>query len=139
LKSSKAVVLHPVQPDFQTELSATPTEDTIMAITFVDVSTYLVFEYGGPQGNSNARASISLGIPNAFVFLRFYPDSAVIPNNAIAAHVSGKPIYYVNYPYYQYAGVVDLLRNEKPIKFFFRDDNMAAYITTSDEPVGEGE
>jgi len=34
---------------------------------------------------------------------------------------------------------VDLLRNEKPIRFFFRDDNMASYLTTSDEPVGEGE
>src|SRR5262245_20170061 len=99
-------------------------EEHFMAITFVDVSTYLVFSYGGPQGNSDARASISLGIPNAFAFLRFYPDSVAIPNNSIAIHSSGRPMYTVNYPYSQYAGVIDLLRNEKPIRFFFRDDNM---------------
>ncbi len=110
-----------------------------MAMTFVDVSTYLVFAYGGSDGNANSRATISLGIPNAFAFLTFYNEGAAIPANRKTMHNSGKPIFYVNYPYYQYAGVIDLLRNEKPIKFFFRDDNMAAYITTSDEPVGEEE
>ncbi|NTW70171.1 MAG: hypothetical protein HGB23_10045 [Chlorobiaceae bacterium] len=110
-----------------------------MATTFVDVSTYLVFAYGGPGGNAGAEATVSLGIPNAFAFLRFYPDSASLSANSKTTHVSGKPIYYVNYKYSQLANILDLLRNEKPVKFFFRDDNFAAYITTSDEPVGEGE
>lgn len=34
---------------------------------------------------------------------------------------------------------LDLLRNEKPVKLFFHDDTLAAYVTTGDEPVGEGE
>ena len=110
-----------------------------MAITFVDVTSYLVFNYGGPQGNSGARAVISLGIPNAFASLVFYPDSAVLPGNSVSTHISGKLMFAVSYPYSAYAGVLDLLRNEKPIKFFFRDDNFAAYITTSNEPVGENE
>ena len=110
-----------------------------MAITFVDVSTYLVFAYGGPGGNSGADATISLGIPNAFAFLRFFPENAALPPNSKAMHISGQPIFYVSYRYAQLANVVDLLRNEKPIRFFFRDDNMDSYITTSDEPVGEGE
>ena len=110
-----------------------------MATTFVPVSTYLVFAYGGPNGNAGASASIFLGIPNAFAFLRFYPDGVAVPANSKSMHVSGKPIFYVNYRYASFGGVVDLLRNEKPIKFLFRDDTLAAYITTGEEPVGEGE
>ncbi len=110
-----------------------------MATTFVNVSTYLVFAYGGPNGNDGADATISLGIPNAFAFLKFYPESVALPANSKGTHMSGKPIFYVNYRYAQFQNVLDLLRNEKPIKFFFRDDTMASYITTSDEPVGEGE
>ena len=110
-----------------------------MAITFVDVSTYLVFTYGGPAGNSGADATVSLGIPNAYAFLRFYPEGTKLPSNSKVAHASGKPIFYVSYRYDQLSNVLDLLRNENPIKFFFRDDNMASYLTTSNEPVGEGE
>jgi hypothetical protein len=110
-----------------------------MAMTFVDISTYLVFAYGGPNGNANADATISLGIPNAFAFLRFFPEGVALPANSKATHVSGKPMFYVSYRYAQLANVIDLLRNEKPVKFFFNDATMAAYVTTSDEPVGEGE
>jgi len=111
-----------------------------MAITFVDVSTYLVFAYGGPAGNAGADATISLGTPNAFAFLRFYPEGTPLPANSTAIHIpSGKTIFYVSYRYAQLTNVLDLLRNEKPIKFFFRDDTLIAYITTSNEPVGEGE
>ena len=110
-----------------------------MAITFVDVSTYLVFAYGGPAGNAGADASISLGIPNAFAFLTFYPEGTPLPPNTKDTHISGKPIFYVSYRYAQLANIIDLLRNEKPIRFFFNDGNLAAYVTTADEPVGEGE
>lgn len=110
-----------------------------MTMTFVEISTYLVFAYGGPDGNSGADAAISLGIPNAYAFLRFYPEGATLPPNSKTTHISGKPMFYVSYRYAQLQNIIDLLRNEKPIRFFFRDDNMAAYITTSNEPVGEGE
>ena len=110
-----------------------------MAITFVDVSTYLVFSYGGPNGNGGADAAISLGIPNAFAFLRFYPEGTPPPPNSRITHFSGQPIFYVSYRYAQFSNVLDLLRNEQPIRFFFRDETLAAYVTTSNEPVGEGE
>ena len=110
-----------------------------MAMTFVDISTYLVFAYGGPDGNAGVAASISVEIPNAFAFLNFYPTGAAVPANRKNMHQSGKPMFYVNYRYEQFGNIVDLLRNEKPVKFFFRDDSMAAYITTASEPVGEGE
>ena len=114
-------------------------EDMTMAITFVEVSTYLVFLYARPEGNSGVEATISLGIPEGYAFLRFYAEGTSLPGNSKASHVSGKPIYYVSYRYSQLGNTIDLLRNEKPIRFFFRDDTMAAYLTTSHEPVGEEE
>ncbi len=110
-----------------------------MAINFVGVSTYKVFIYGGQNGNNGADALISLGIPNGWAFLNFYPGGNPLPQNSKSTHVSGKPIYYVNYRYDQLANTIDLLRNEKPINFFFRDDTMDAYLTTASEPVGEEE
>jgi len=110
-----------------------------MAMTFVEVSTYKVFSYGGPNGNGGADALVSLGIPEGWAFLRFYPEGATLPENSKVTHMSGKPIYYVSYRYAQLGNQIDLLRNEKPIRFFFRDDTMSAYITTASEPVGEEE
>ena len=110
-----------------------------MSYTFVEVSTYKVFAYGGPNGNGGADATISLGIPNAYAFLRFFPEGVSLPPNNKVSHMSGKPIYYVSYRYSQLANTVDLLRNEKPMMFFFRDDMKAAYLTTANEPVGEEE
>lgn len=110
-----------------------------MAMTFMDVSTYKVFTYGGPNGNSGADAMVSLGIPGGWAFLRFYPEGSTIPANSKTTHVSGKPIYYVNYRYSQLGNTIDILRNEKPVNFFFRDDTMDAYLTTASEPVGEEE
>lgn len=110
-----------------------------MATIFVDVTKYLVFVYGGPGGNAGVAASISLTIPNAFAFLEFYPEGTPLPPNHQTTHQSGKIIYYVSYRYEQLANVLDLLRNESPIKFLYRDDNLIAYLTTSEEPIGEGE
>ena len=110
-----------------------------MAMTFVEVSTYKGFAYGGPDGNGGADATISLGIPQGWAFLRFYAEGTTLPDNGKTTHVSGKPIYYVSYRYSQLGNAIDLLRNEKPIKFFFRDDTMSAYLTTSSEPVEEEE
>ena len=110
-----------------------------MAHIFVEVSNYQVVCYGGPDGNGGVDATVALGIPNAWAFLRFYPEGSTVPPNYVSTHGSGQKLYYVNYRYAQFGNVIDLLRNEKPIRFFFRDDTMAAYITTSKEPVGEEE
>jgi hypothetical protein len=110
-----------------------------MAITFVRVATYQVLAYGGPGGNDGAEAAISLGIPEAYAFLSFYPDGVPLPPNSRQMHVSGKPMFNVSYRAAHFGTIVDLLRYERPIRFFFRDDNLASYLTTADEPVGEEE
>ncbi|HEX6746144.1 MAG TPA: hypothetical protein VF092_02435 [Longimicrobium sp.] len=107
-----------------------------MAIIFVDVSTYHVYAQGA--NTKGVLAWIILGIPNAFATLMFYQDGAEIPANSIFVN-AGQPAYTVRYHYAQFADVLDLLRNEKPIKFAFNDQSLSGYITTGDEPVGEAE
>jgi len=110
-----------------------------MANVFVEITTYKVFMYGGPNGNGGADAAISLGIPEGWAFMRFFPEGYDIPANSKVTHASGKPIYYIHYRSDQLENCIDLLRNEKPMYFFFNDTSKAAYITTSNEPVGEDE
>ena len=110
-----------------------------MAITYVDVSTYLVYMYGGPDGNNGVDATIHLRLSDGSAYLRFYPEGATIPPNQKTTHSSGNVIYYLSYRYAQFASVVDVLRNEQPIRFMFNDASLSGYVTTSNEAVGEGE
>lgn len=103
----------------------------------MDVSAYYVYEFAGAAGNSGMRALIALVTPNGRVQMRFYPDNTTLPTHTVSDPSSATPIYYVSYPYYQYAGVLDLLRNEKPLGFYFT--NPGPYLCTSSEPVGEEE
>lgn len=49
----------------------------------------------------------------------------------------GKPIFYVSYQYAQLENVIDLLSDEQPVKFLFRDDTVIAYVTTTNIPIGK--
>ena len=63
--------------------------------------------------------------------------SADLPKAKVVA-----PNYYAfYYHHYQLEHLIDMLRNEKPITVFFNDNNNFnnSRISTSDEPVGEGE
>jgi hypothetical protein len=106
----------------------------------MDVSTYSVYQFAGAQGFLGIRAYIVIAIPpRSRALLRFYPDNATIPKSLIENESSANPNYTVNYPYSQYAGVLDLLRNEKPITFVFEGGTGLIYVGTSAEPVGEAE
>jgi hypothetical protein len=112
-----------------------------MADLSANVANYLVLVYGGPDGNAGKDASISLGVlANAYVSLNFYPEGTTLPPNKKQIHgPTGFPMYDISYRYAQMANVLDLLRNEKPIKIYINDTTLGAQITTSDEPVGEAE
>jgi hypothetical protein len=109
-----------------------------MATTFEEVSTYTLTTYGGPSGGGGGMdGAIKLKVPSGTAFLRFYPEGATIPNNSKVDY-RGQGVYNVSYRARQFGDVVDLLRNEKPIKFYFNDE-MLSYLTTNPEPVGEEE
>ena len=111
-----------------------------MSTVIVGILGYTVFFYGGPNGNSGVAAYIGLQIEGyGFVSLHFYPSGATIPANSERLHASGQPMFDAHFRYEQFANILDVLRNEKPIRFFFRRDNLMAYLTTATELVGEGE
>lgn len=71
-------------------------------------------------------------------FLCFCPDDADLPSNGIRMQ-HGKPTYDVYYHDRYLPVVIDVLRNEKPITFFFDESSLYAGIRTGHEPVGEEE
>ena len=80
--------------------------------------------------------SIELKLPDGKAIMRFVKGA--IPENNMEK-IGSKNIYYVNFPAKNYLATIDLLRNEKPLFFYFNHDNHESYVTTSDEPVGEAE
>jgi hypothetical protein len=109
-----------------------------MATIYEEISNYGLVAYAGPQGNSNARTVVWLFTATTVALLSFCPEGAV-PANTVTALGNGKSLYMVNYPSSQYAAVVDILRNEKPVRFSFDDVAMKSYIAAGPEPVGENE
>lgn len=89
------------------------------------------------DGNyNNLDYSIELTLPDGEAHLRFREDD--LPANKVTDHGEEK-IYDVYYHSKRYMHVIDLLRNEGPLYFYYNLETGHSYITTEDEPVGEGE
>ena len=76
----------------------------------------------------------------AVAFLNFYPDaSAVIPNNSVQVQ-GGMKVYCANFRKSWFPIIGDLLRNEKPLTFWFDEGTKEAVLGTGTmEQVGAGE
>ncbi|SHO56504.1 hypothetical protein VQ7734_02273 [Vibrio quintilis] len=71
-----------------------------------------------------------------FANVRFYKDPDDVPAQDTKAS-SG--FIACHYPPEDYADVIDLLRNEKPLYLHYSDTSQMGYFSTAPEPVGEGE
>lgn len=105
------------------------------------ISSYGAFLYGGPDGNNSANATIWLRFEgrSEFVWLRFYPPGYSLPPHYCTESSSGNDIYYVSYRSGDYSKVLDLLRNESPVHFYWNEETEVAYVRSGAEEVGEGE
>jgi len=83
-----------------------------------------------------SRAVIHLSLPSGKAIIRF-KDGRLKRNSMTKKGKS--TLYEVYVSGDRYLQFIDLLRNEKPLYFFYHYDENLSYITTSDEPVGEGE
>ena len=72
------------------------------------------------------------------IYINFYSVGTVLQENR-SPIIGGRQHVYLYVEYDQYDQMIDLLRNEMPIRFFYRDDAKIGYISTSAEPVGEHE
>lgn len=71
-------------------------------------------------------------------YVEFHKEGAALPACSSPV-VGGRQHIYTHAPLGLFAGMIDLLRNEKPVYAMYRDDAKFGMITTSAEPVGEGE
>ena len=103
------------------------------------IDKYSVTIYGR-SGNiqtdgESARALIHLKSEGGMAATCSFYESDDVPDNSTAPN--GRTL--LNYPWSCYSGVLDLLRNEKPLYWVFLASSKTGFISTRSEPVGEGE
>ncbi len=81
-------------------------------------------------------ATIHIQIPSGTAVFRFMKSDRI--TNSVESK-NGKNLYKVHASAHQYPHFIDLMRNEGPLFFFYDFKENVSYITTSQEPVGEGE
>jgi len=87
---------------------------------------------------TNIRAVINLYNTNAhFARLEFYPDA--VPQKITVQDSGGVQIITAHYPIEAFPDIIDILRNEKPVKFVYEKIMGYARVETGKEPAGEGE
>jgi len=99
------------------------------------VTQYHVLFYGTDDGYNDSRAQISLFSSGSAVlgYVRFHDDGMPFP--ADSQSPTGQIIMHL--PSAMFENVIDVLRNEKPINYYFVSGH--AFLGTSTEPVGEAE
>lgn len=100
----------------------------------IEIKSYQIIYFGGPQGFANVRAQINLLDANNEIksFLRFQDPGFFVSFD----NVSGGTIN-IFLPSARLEGIIDVLRNEKPI--FVDFINNRGVFGTNLERVGEGE
>lgn len=99
---------------------------------------YKVFLYGRNAEDERTDFGITFRIPAGKVFMKFTHDFER-ENYSEYEPEGGHTNFNVFLRPDKYPSYIDIMRNEKPLYFFYNLDNNQSYITTSDEPVGEEE
>jgi hypothetical protein len=98
-----------------------------------NVTQYHVLCYGTPDGYQNTRAQIQLmDGSNVLGWVRSHDPQMPFPDDS----QSGGMII-MHLPTTMFENVLNILRNEKPINYYFASNH--AFFGTSTEPVGEAE
>jgi hypothetical protein len=98
-----------------------------------NVTQYHILFYGTSDGYQDNRAQISLyDGSNVLGYVRFHDVGMPFPNDSQSG---GKIIMHL--PSTMFKNVLNVLRNEKPINYYFAAGH--AFLGTSTEPVGEAE
>ena len=98
------------------------------------VTNYHILFYGSPEGYQTNRAQIALygSDGKTVAYLRFNDPDMAFEND----YESGGQIR-MHLPSSMFENVLDVLRNEKPVYIYFAQGR--AFLSTSKEPIGEGE
>ena len=106
-----------------------------MATAMFQVATYQYYDWSSRR---TGKTNLILKGAGQTCSVWFVEDAtADLPLARVAA-----PNYYLFYYHHHQLGhLIDMLRNESPVTVFFNDDSgfSNSRISTTDEPVGEGE
>lgn len=99
-----------------------------------EVKSYHILFYGSPDGYMTNRAQICLydGSNQPKAYIRFND-----PGMFFEADSNGGGIIKMHLPSAMFENVLDVLRNEKPVYIYFAQNR--GFLSTSKEPIGEGE
>ncbi len=101
-----------------------------------EIKSYSYLNYASRNGINDTKATIMVNAEAEFLgYLNFVTDGGQLPKS-----VKQNGLYYLYFHFKDIPVILDMLRNEKPIYLIFADDNKNnCRISTSVEPVGEGE
>jgi hypothetical protein len=71
------------------------------------------------------------------VELCFVPAGRPVPDGSVRAGTTDPVVFDLFLPMEDYTAIVDLVRNEKPIYWYFDDTSLELSVTTQGEVVGE--
>ena len=99
-----------------------------------EIKKYHILFYGSPEGYQTNRAQIALYGPDGktAAFVRFNDPDMRFEND-----YERGGIIRMHLPSTYFQNVLDVLRNEKPVYIYFAQNR--GFLSTSKEPVGEGE
>jgi hypothetical protein len=107
-----------------------------MAWKWYDVTTYVIGV--GAETAASYYGSVQLNGSGFYALLKF-PKTGPLPP-ATAPLVGGVQRFYGSLDFAQMAAIVDVLRNEEPVRFGWYDANPSMFhLMTGPEPTGEGE
>ncbi len=98
------------------------------------IHDYHILVYGGPDGYQTNRAQIALydAAGKSAAWLRFNDPGQVFENDSKLGD-----IIRMHLPSAMFENVLDVLRNEGPVYVYWAQNR--GFLSTSKEPVGEGE
>ncbi|MDY6930918.1 MAG: hypothetical protein SVJ22_03250 [Halobacteriota archaeon] len=99
-----------------------------------EVKSYSILFYGSPQGYQTNRAQIQLSGSDGktLAWIRFNDPGMFFEND-----YESNGIIRMHLPSAMFQNVLDVLRNEEPVYIYFTQNR--GFLSTSKEPVGEGE
>jgi hypothetical protein len=105
-----------------------------MPYTTVEIKKYRCALFSSGENPAKVSFYDSQNANFATAFIR--PDSEVLP----AAYKDSDGMYRLYYKYSRLPGLLDILRNEKPVYLhFWSGSENNTHIATGQEPVGEAE
>jgi hypothetical protein len=100
-----------------------------------EFKNYKVFLYGFTDEDNAIEASIHIKLSNAMGILKFCKGT--VPKNYSEMQGTRK-VLNLHFRANRYMQFIDILRYERPLFFYYNKETNVGFITTSDEPVGEG-